>query len=412
MKSLYSVAAATVLLASAAHADFPAKRIAFPGFYIGGNVGYATSRVNETDTAQEACDGDSACTVTSSSIEENAFGLKPFVGYLFNDYFAVEGGYFNLGEASFKHVTSTGATYKGSAKMQGLNADVVGHLPILEQLTVFGRLGVMYAEVNKEYSYSGGTLYINGVAKDMSPGQWGAGLKIGAGVQYDFTPRLGVRGEWEGYHMEEDDSDTGLDMSFWSVGVVYRFGDNPNAPVPPPEPEKVIVVKEVPVPAEPVVVEKVVEKEVVKEVPAEPVVIRKPVERVVLATDALFDFNKAIVKPEGKAAIRDLVAKLQKDDKLIVTGHTDSIGSELYNLKLSQRRADAVKNELIVNGIEAERIKTKAKGESDPVATNGTDEGRAQNRRVDIDIIAAPKAPEEEVTAPVDEVTLPAGEAK
>jgi OOP family OmpA-OmpF porin len=296
--------------------------------------------------------------------------------------------------------------------MQGLNADVVGHLPILEQLTVFGRLGVMYAEVNKEYSYSGGTLYINGVAKDMSPGQWGAGLKIGAGVQYDFTPRLGVRGEWEGYHMEEDASDSGLDMSFWSVGVVYRFGEDPNAPVPPPEPEKIIVVKEVPVPAEPVVVEKVVEKEVIKEVPAEPVVIRKPVERVVLATDALFDFNKAIVKPEGKAAIRDLVAKLQKDDKLIVTGHTDSIGSELYNLKLSQRRADAVKNELVVNGIEAERIETKAKGESDPVATNETDEGRAQNRRVDIDIIAAPKAPEEEVTPPADEVTLPAGEAK
>ncbi|WP_345970684.1 OmpA family protein [Sulfurimonas sp. HSL1-6] len=408
----YSLAAAALLLTTAAYADFPAKRIAFPGFYIGGNVGYATGRVNETDTAEEACNGDPACTVINSTIDENAFGLKLFGGYLFNDFFAIEGGYFNLGELSFKHDTSTGETYKGTAKTQGLNADVVGHLPILSQLTAFARLGVMYAEVSKDYSYSGGTLYVNGVAKDMSPSQWGAGLKVGLGVQYDFTPRLGVRGEWEGYHMEEDASNSGLDMSLWSVGVVYRFGEDPNAPVPPPEPEKVVVVKEVPVPAEPVVVEKVVEKEVVKEVPSEPVIIRKPVERVVLATDALFDFNKATVKPEGKAAIRDLVLKLQKDDKLIVTGHTDSIGSELYNLKLSQRRADAVKNELVINGIGADRIETKAKGESDPVATNATDEGRAQNRRVEIDIIAAPKEPGEEITPPADEVTLPAGETK
>jgi len=404
MKRRYLVGSAALLLASAAQAGFLADdRIAFPGFYLGGNVGFATGRVSSGDTEKEVCSGNPACTVIKASSDENTLGLKLFGGYLFNQYFAIEGGYFNLGELTFKDETNTGEVYKGTAKMQGVNADAIAHLPILDRLSIFGRVGVMYAEVDKKYSYTGGTLYINGIPKEMHPNQWGVGIKGGVGIQYDFTPRLGVRGEWEAYHLEEDASDTGMDMSLWSIGVVYRFGRDPNAPVPPPEPVKVVVVKEVPVPAEPTVVQTVVEKEVVKEVPSPPVVIRKPVERVVLATDALFDFDKSIVKPEGKAALKDLVKHLQKDDKLIVTGHTDSIGSELYNLKLSQRRADAVKRELVAEGISADRIKTKAKGESSPIATNATDEGRAQNRRVEIDIIAAPKAPGQGTNAPASE---------
>ena len=120
----------------------------------------------------------------------------------------------------------------------------------------------------------------------MNPDKWDVGYKVGLGAEYDFSPTFGVRGEWELYHMEEQDSETGLDMHLFSVGVVYRFGQSPE---PEPMPEPVVVVKEVPVPAEPKVVEKEVLKEVVKEVPTPPVVFEKQiVERVVLAADTLF----------------------------------------------------------------------------------------------------------------------------
>ncbi|MFN8545642.1 MAG: OmpA family protein [Candidatus Binatia bacterium] len=99
-----------------------------------------------------------------------------------------------------------------------------------------------------------------------------------------------------------------------------------------------------------------------------------------------FDFNKATLKPSGKAIV-DTAAKAMKDDpKLAVSveGHTDAIGSEAYNLKLSERRAAAVRDHLVAHGIAASRIATKGFGKSKPVADNGTEEGRAKNRRVEI----------------------------
>ena len=384
MKLKYSAAAAVLSLAAVN--GQAAERIAAIGPYIGANIGYVTGRVSQATTRQEVCQGDPTCVVTDRSDDTNALGLKLYGGFLFNQYFALEGGYFNLGEVSFEDTTNTGETYKGSASMQGINVDAVAHLPVLDQLSLFARAGVIYAELNKDYSYTGGTLYVNGMPKDMNPDKQDVGYKYGLGVQFDFTPALGVRGEWEGFHLGEADSDTGFDVNMVSVGVVYRFGVEPA-----PEPEPVILVKEVPVPAEPKVVEKVVEKEVVKEVEAEPIILKEPTERVVLAADALFDFDKSFVRAEGKAMLRELAHRLQPDDRLKVTGHTDWIGSDAYNMKLSERRANSVKDVLVSYGIAPSQIETDWKGEREPIATNETDEGRQANRRVEIDIYAAPK---------------------
>ncbi len=111
--------------------------------------------------------------------------------------------------------------------------------------------------------------------------------------------------------------------------------------------------------------------------------------KVTFAADAFFDFNKSVVKPEGKAKLDDLVGKV-KDINLevvIAVGHTDSVGSDAYNQKLSTRRAEAVKAYLVSKGIEKNRVYTEGKGEKQPVADNKTAEGRAKNRRVEIEVV-------------------------
>jgi len=111
--------------------------------------------------------------------------------------------------------------------------------------------------------------------------------------------------------------------------------------------------------------------------------------KVTYAADAFFDFDKAVVKPAGKAKLDDLVAKVKgiNLEVIIAVGHTDSIGSDAYNQKLSVRRAEAVKAYLVSKGIEKNRIYTEGKGEKQPVADNKTKEGRTKNRRVEIEVV-------------------------
>ena len=108
---------------------------------------------------------------------------------------------------------------------------------------------------------------------------------------------------------------------------------------------------------------------------------------VVIQADALFDFDKSVVRPDGKRSIDEALAKIRGVDleMVIATGHTDSIGTERYNQRLSERRAAAVKEYLVSKGIASSKVTTIGKGESQPVATNKTAEGRQKNRRVDIE---------------------------
>nr|WP_236599355.1 OmpA family protein [Ramlibacter monticola] len=111
--------------------------------------------------------------------------------------------------------------------------------------------------------------------------------------------------------------------------------------------------------------------------------------KVTYAADAFFDFDKAVLKPEGKAKLDDLVGKIQgiNLEVIIAVGHTDSVGGDAYNQRLSVRRAEAVKGYLVSKGIEKNRVYTEGKGEKQPVADNKTAEGRAKNRRVEIEVV-------------------------
>ena len=115
--------------------------------------------------------------------------------------------------------------------------------------------------------------------------------------------------------------------------------------------------------------------------------------KVTFAADAFFDFDKSVLKPEGKAKLDDLVSKVQgiNLEVIVAVGHTDSVGSDAYNQKLSERRAQAVKAYLESKGIDKSRVYTEGKGEKQPVADNKTKEGRAKNRRVEIEVVGTKK---------------------
>ena len=143
----------------------------------------------------------------------------------------------------------------------------------------------------------------------------------------------------------------------------------PPPPPPPPAPEPA------PAPVAPV---------------AAPVAPPAPVsEKVSFAADAFFDFNKSVLKAEGKSKLDDLASKITglNLEAVIAVGHTDSVGSDKYNEKLSLKRAAAVKAYLVSKGVDAAKVYTEGKGEKQPVADNRTKDGRAKNRRVEIEVV-------------------------
>ncbi|MFZ2991163.1 outer membrane protein OmpA [Ideonella sp.] len=149
--------------------------------------------------------------------------------------------------------------------------------------------------------------------------------------------------------------------------------------VPKPEPKVAPAAPAAPVaPPAPVV------PPVAKPVPAAPVS-----EKVTYAADAFYDFDKAVLKPEAKAKLDDLVAKTagMNLEVIIAVGHTDSVGNDAYNQKLSVKRSESVKEYLVGKGVEKNRVYTEGKGEKQPVADNKTSEGRAKNRRVEIEVV-------------------------
>ena len=173
---------------------------------------------------------------------------------------------------------------------------------------------------------------------------------------------------------------------FWTpanaiAGCDGAITEKASAPMPKPEPVK-------PAP------EAVVPPAPAAPAPA-PAVVAAPAvsSKVTYAADAFFDFDKSVIKPEGKAKLDDLADKVKAInlEVIIAVGHTDSVGSDAYNQKLSMRRSQAVKAYLVSKGIDKTRIYTEGKGEKQPVADNKTKDGRAKNRRVEIEVVGSRK---------------------
>jgi OOP family OmpA-OmpF porin len=352
--------------ASAADAPFVNPDWANHAWYIGGAIGASQATIDEARIRSALASNGSSVTAFAAD-EKHTVAYKVFGGKQLNRYLAVEAGYFDLGHFGFDAATSDG-TLSGVAKMRGVNVDLVAQIPMGERFSLLGRVGAQH--MTTKTSFRGNRL--NAVtAPEASERK--TGLKLGLGLEYKFSEAAAVRAEVERYAVNDAIGNKG-DVDMATIGLVYKLG-RPAAQAPvyvePPAAAPLA-------PAAPV--------EVVPLPAPAPVPVS---EKVSFAAEALFDFDKSHVKPEGKAALDDLLAKLagMNTEVMVTVGHTDSVGSDAYNQRLSLRRAEAVKAYIVSKGIDATRVYTEGKGESQPVADNNTAEGRAKNRRVTVEVV-------------------------
>ncbi|MBI6910828.1 OmpA family protein [Pseudomonas palleroniana] len=276
---------------------------------------------------------------------EDGFNPGARIGYFLTDDLSL-----NLSYDTTNHTRSNDGT--GNQKIKGDTGSLVAQYH-------FGQAGVDSLRPYVEGGF--GHQSRTNVQADGHSGRDQSTLAIaGAGVKYYFTNNLYARAGVE--------ADYALDNGKWDysalVGLGVNFGGNAGAAAPAPTPA--------PAP----------------EPTPEP---EAPVAQVVrVELDVKFDFDKAVVKPNSYADVKNLAdfMKQYPNTTTVVEGHTDSVGPDAYNQKLSQRRADAVKQVLVKDGIAPNRVSSVGYGKSRPVADNATEAGRAINRRVEASVEA------------------------
>jgi OOP family OmpA-OmpF porin len=377
MKIARAFGMATGLAALAVTTMSPSAFADDAGWYTGFNAGQSRAKIDDSRIADGLLDD--GFTTTSISNDDRHFGFKAFGGYEFNRYFALEGGYFNLGKFGFTADTSPAGSLRGDIKLQGANFDAVGSVPLGDKFSLFARAGVNYADAKDSFAGTGAVTVI-----DPSPGRWAANYKFGFGAEYDFTRFIGMRLEAERYRIDDAVGNKG-DVDLYSAGLVFKFGRAEPPPPPPPPPAPIVAPVAEPAPPPPP--------------PPPPPPVRT---RVSFSADSLFDFAKDTVKPAGKQALDDFAAKLKgtRFEVITVTGYSDRIGSHEYNMRLSTRRAEAVKSYLVETlGIPAEKVTAQGADGSDPVTKPDECPGAGRtpkliaclqpDRRVDVEVVGS-----------------------
>ena len=196
-----------------------------PVWYGGINIGQAREHFDHARMARSVLGP--GFTTTSITNDNTDTGYKLYGGYRFHRNFAIEGGYFNLGKFDFRATTVPAGTLTGTMKVQGLNLDLVGILPITDRFSAFGRFGLTNARTKDSFSGTGAAAAFN-----TNPSKRDTNVKYGAGLQYDFNYNLGMRLEAERYRINDAVGSKG-NIDLFSIGLVYRFGGMP-APAPRP----------------------------------------------------------------------------------------------------------------------------------------------------------------------------------
>ena len=351
-------------------------------FYGGAGIGQAQSKID--DERINATLIGAGATSTSITHDQHDAAYKVFGGYQFSPNWGLEAGYFNLGEFGFKSTTTPTGTLDGRIKLDGMNIDLVGTLPVNDQLSLLGRVGVHNARARDTFTATGAVTVTNPNPKIKE-----TNYKAGVGFAYKFSQSMTLRGELERYRVNDAVGNKG-DINVASLSLVFPFGRTPE---PAPKVVERVVYQEVPV--------------VVAAPPAEapapaPVAERL---RVSFNADVLFGFDRATVSPAGKQALDKFATELSgvEYDHVTIEGHTDRIGAKAYNEKLSLQRADAVKTYLVSRGaIPANKITTVGKGSTEPVTNAGACKGiptsaaviacLEPDRRVDLDVLGSKPA--------------------
>lgn len=285
---------------------------------------------------------------------DTAFNLS--LGYRVNNYFALEGGYFNLGQFGYTANTNPTGTLSGNAKFSGLSLDAVGLWPITPRMTLLGFIGGQYTRTQDTFSGTGGIHPIQTAANN------GGGYNFGVGAQYKINDWISLRADAKRYRVNDAIGNRG-DIDVYTVSLVFPFGRESQPQ--PPEPKPVVM------PPEPVA-----------SAPAPAAVVAAPVmpapapqpTRVTFSADSFFAFDQSKLTPEGKEQLDHFAQQLKgtQYSDISVTGYSDRIGQHQYNLMLSKRRAEAVKKYLAnISGINAAKISTIGKDGDDPVTKPG-----------------------------------------
>ena len=277
----------------------------------------------------------------SSTTDEKGTAYKLFGGYQFNRNFAIEGGYFNLGKNGFDAATAPAGNLTGETKVQGVNLDLVGTLPLTERLSALARIGAHHAWSKSTFSGSGAAAGVPGSSKRDD-----SGYQMGLGMQYELNPSMWVRGEIERYRTKDAVGQrTNVDLV--TVSLVFPFG-RAQAPRRAAAPAYVP-----PQAAEPA-----------------PVPVAPARQRVSLSADALFGSNQSVVRQKGQTDLDQFGQQLggATYETISVEGHTDRMGSTAANQTLSDARAASVKDYLVIHGnIDPARISATGKSEGQPV---------------------------------------------
>lgn len=294
-------------------------------------------------------------------LDDREMAGKVFGGYSFTPNFALEGSYFDLGDFDYEARVLPSAVHLGRASVSGFSLDLVGTLPLGSNLSAFAKVGVNNARIGETFGGPGS------FADDTDRGTH---EKYGAGLQYALNDAFSIRAELERYRID-DNRVTRDSVDTLTVGVVYRFGARPTpAPVAQPAPAPA------PAPAPPP--------------PPAPV-------RITLEASTLFDFDRSELRPEGRQRLDALVVDMEdiEYDVVVVIGHTDRIGPREYNIGLSERRANSVREYLVQAGIPAANITARGVNSDEPVTTPQQCTGPVTNaliaclqpdRRVEVEI--------------------------
>ncbi|HVO25329.1 MAG TPA: OmpA family protein [Candidatus Margulisiibacteriota bacterium] len=286
---------------------------------------------------------------------------NPYVGYMFNNYIGIQGQL----QVDTQWPDNDHRGFPNENQVTTALGYLVGprlQLPLMD--SPFGQPMEFYI-TGQGGGYSG----LSGRLKHTS-----GGVSAGAGLDVYLTDHLALSfwGRWNQawqaprptFLVYQDPNQQGPENAQWAnggLGLKYRF-KGPVAPPPPPPPPPPVA-------------------------QAPP-----PVKKKIVLRGVNFDFNKSNIRPDARPILDEAISTLKQYQQitLSVEGHTDSIGTEEYNQKLSMRRAKSVADYLAKGGIDPKRMTEKGLGESQPVASNDTAEGRAQNRRVELKILQGP----------------------
>ncbi len=200
------------------------------GWYLGFNDGRSKAKLDDAQITSGLLGGGFATATFDEDDRDN--GFKVFGGYQFNKNFALEGGYFDLGKFGFDAPTVPLGMLHGGMQLRGVNLDAVGLLPLSEKFSLFGRVGLTYAQSRNTFSGTGATTVTN-----ANPSRLAMNYKLGVGVQYAFTESIQLRAEAERYRVNDALGNKG-NIDLFSIGLIYRFGLK--VPARPPEPMPVM----------------------------------------------------------------------------------------------------------------------------------------------------------------------------